>query len=761
MAEDKGKTSEDQEGVSVERPKGAFLCHSSKDSDFVIKVAGFLQRNFERVFYYEEHQMPNKPFWETIKDAVSQCEVFIGFFKEQPTAYQLKELRLSNKIRIPKKKRSFIFCLLEREDLPSVLKKPEFGKLSGYPQIKAKNQSLSETKRVAEEIMKKLHTPFIYDGLPSNPHLFSYEKDIINHLVRVSRFKKRSKTTKVDSVQSVEDKKNAKELLKRRLEGCPTEWPQVQRLKDKKPNMLSQEYERITQDQGTELTKEKIKEKVNEWESKVGRFREEDARVIVASLTDYHKPAGKGSKVGCCLMDPKMNMCFPEAGPRDFLHFPRKGRRLRVAVLVSGGIAPGTNSVIDGIVQRHLQYAQEFDYWNGLSILGIKNGFIAFDNWGDNKSRVDLKSLHLNISYRASEGGSLLGTSRVDKLLENSDERWDKLNDIIGKLYASQVDILYIIGGDGSMRAAHALWTVAQEYAEVKKLKPHKLSVVAIPKTMDNDILWVWQTFGFLSAVEKAREIIDHLETEVESNPRLCVAQLFGSDSGFVVSHAVLASRPTQCDAALIPEVKFSIKKLAHHLKAKMSEREDSEFIRRGLVVMAETAIPVDAMDFVNERKGGPLDIGLTEREKEEIVKLMGQGDMNQGGEVKRIPGQTSDDLRSAGLKIVSKGLKKLLDNAEDVAETEQELRVVTNEPRHLLRALPPSSTDIIMGNRLGTLAVDNALAGYTDFMVSQWLTEYVLVPLELVVLGRKRIPETGIFWKSVIAKTGQPANLT
>jgi 6-phosphofructokinase len=81
--------------------------------------------------------------------------------------------------------------------------------------------------------------------------------------------------------------------------------------------------------------------------------------------------------------------------------------------------------------------------------------------------------------------------------------------------------------------------------------------------------------------------------------------------------------------------------------------------------------------------------------------------------------------------------------------------RVFTNEPRHLLRAIQPSVSDVIFGHRLGILAVDNAMAGYTDFMVSQWLTEYVLVPLELVVLGRKRVPQEGIFWKSVLAKTG------
>jgi 6-phosphofructokinase 1 len=65
---------------------------------------------------------------------------------------------------------------------------------------------------------------------------------------------------------------------------------------------------------------------------------------------------------------------------------------------------------------------------------------------------------------------------------------------------------------------------------------------------------------------------------------------------------------------------------------------------------------------------------------------------------------------------------------------------------------------DVIFGQRLGALAVDNALAGYSDFMISQWNTEFVLVPLELVVLGRKRLPPDGIFWKSVLASTGQPA---
>jgi len=78
-------------------------------------------------------------------------------------------------------------------------------------------------------------------------------------------------------------------------------------------------------------------------------------------------------------------------------------------------------------------------------------------------------------------------------------------------------------------------------------------------------------------------------------------------------------------------------------------------------------------------------------------------------------------------------------------------IEIINSWTSHLI------TSDIVMGQRLGTLAVDNAMAGYTDFMISQWLTEYVLIPLKLVVLGRKRIPQSGIFWKSVLAKTDQP----
>ncbi len=432
-------------------------------------------------------------------------------------------------------------------------------------------------------------------------------------------------------------------------------------------------------------------------------------------------------------------------------------------MLVSGGIAPGINAVIDGIVQRHWLYAERHGYEEGLKVFGFQNGFSAFDDLESSNRLLAAKLSHykgkdrrLDTFNHVNEGGSILGTSRVDDLI-NFNLRTKTLEGIVKQLSNWKIDVLYIIGGDGSMKAAHAIWSMSQENPD-RDNRP--LSVVAIPKTMDNDILWVWQSFGFLSAVEKAREVIENLHTEVLSNPRLCVAQLFGSDSGFVVSHAVLASATGSCSLALIPEISFTMRYVAEYLKGHMSRT--SQHIPYGLVVMSETAIPLDAMDYAGDEGKDPrIDIGLSEEEKTAIRKF---DEMRKKGE--RIQGQTNDALRTAGLKIVSRGLQKLLPDPEIVTGEQfqpdwSKLRVFTNEPRHLLRAIPPSCSDIIIGHRLGTLAVDNAMAGYTDFMISQWLTEYVLVPLKLVALGRKRIPTSGIFWKSVLAKTGQPSDLT
>ncbi len=690
----------------------AFICYSSNDSEFVLEVIKHMKHSFgDGIFYYEERQRSDEPFVGVINRELKRCNIMIVFSGIEFSAWQKTETQTMTRYMVDDEsrsttvKRNFCHILISgRKELPE-----ELQLIGGYPIIKTVETKGGETFRVAKEIVLKLGLKWISgDDLPINPHLFSYEKDIINFYI--------------NKFQCDKGKGEPLKFQEKIQEGCPEKWPEVVQWKE------------ATQDNtrsGLPL-------------SEVGSYRAEDAKVVAAALTRYHYD---------CMVSNRL--CFPEAGPREFLYYPipEKKSGLKIGILVSGGIAPGINAVIDGITQRHDKYAtgKKNSSAYKLEIFGYKNGFRAFEALADST----IKLTPLETSKHASEGGSILGTSRDEELLD-IDTREIKLRNIISQLYNNHIKILYIIGGDGSMKAAHAIWSYAIDYAEKEK-KDYNLSVVAIPKTMDNDILWMWQSFGFLSAVEKARQVIEELAVEVKSNPRLGVVQLFGSDSGFVVSHAVFANRTGICDAALIPESDFSIEGLATHLKEKMCKRSEelNEPIPYGLVVMAETAIPTDSQNYINDEE-----IGLSENEKQAVRDFD-----KRRMEKKRIEGQTDDFLRTAGLKIVSRGLYKLLYN-EKIPTTFlcepqwKKLRVLTNEPRHLLRAITPSSSDIIMAHRLGTLAVDNAMAGYTDFMISQWLTEYVLVPLKLVVLGRKRIPETGIFWKSVLAKTGQPAKL-
>ena len=755
----------------------------------------------------------------------------------------------------------------------------------------------TESERCAKSILDRFLTtigvaqPWIpADGLPVG-YPFGYEKKIIEEFV----------------------KGNGYLLSSQHLaQGCPIKWPKVRMIGE--PDSLN-----------PILVEE--------------RGEDRDQNSIIADVM------GRNHGSGHCLMREGRELSFPEAGPRKKLYYPRGGKTLKVGIVVSGGIAPGINAVITGIVQRHYLYhkRQVKDNRANLEIYMYRDGLE-----GIRRNRI-YRLYETILKDQSTLGGSMINTSRFDDLLENKDQlsREGLLTAVVRNLEINRIDILYVIGGDGSMRAAHAIWTRAQEMhksRDLNRMIAKTISLVAIPKTMDNDVLWVWQSFGFLSAVEKAKEFIVQLNTEAKSNPRLCIVQLFGSDSGFVVSHAALASGA--CMAALIPEVNFTMKKLSSDITKRMHQK----YIERddvgndgqspyGLVLLGETAIPQDVEDYIDNPDYPKL--GLEEEEKEAIRKFMGSSllcrndilnwraladefrnlpqlslgqrilkflspdvkamfddnanlsDNNRksiilafnqilkdenfyeenyfnnrpftteltevkeildqvkgmtgtsdkrfrGEEIqllvqrlmtvpvsceareivnlletkslkesnswkdipsrenlpllqrlrrrivekfnrlllelalsdkilargssiqrdRRVQGQTPDELRTGGLKIVSRVLKKDIRQLPDPEKYWYYYRVFVNEPRHLIRAIAPSVSDVIFGQRLGILAVDNAMAGFTDFMVSQWLTEYVMVPLKLAVLGRKRVPHNGIFWKSVLAGTGQAPDM-
>jgi 6-phosphofructokinase 1 len=245
------------------------------------------------------------------------------------------------------------------------------------------------------------------------------------------------------------------------------------------------------------------------------------------------------------------------------------------------------------------------------------------------------------------------------------------------------------------------------------------LSVAVVPKTMDNDILWVWQSFGFVTAVDKATEIINTLHTEAESNRRVCVIQLFGAKSGHVAANAALASGDV--DAVLIPEEDFEVELVCQYVAERVAR------FKHAVIVMAEGARGIEKRD------------GRWWRWSAETHE---QRDRN----FHRMQEALKNTLKKEGLGRHG---------------------VFGNQPQHVIRSVIPNSHDQVYCRRLADMVVDSCLGGYTNFMISSWLTEYVLVPLifsakgGLTEEGYKTFPTGGIFWRTVVRSTGQPSFLS
>lgn len=391
---------------------------------------------------------------------------------------------------------------------------------------------------------------------------------------------------------------------------------------------------------------------------------------------------------------------FLEAGPRAQLK--HDARRVRAAIVTTGGLAPGLHDVIHSIVKRHI-HTYSLDQGYGR-VLGIYDGF---------KGLCRLADYHVALTPQITEewldhGGSKLGNVRYYHEGRRDDEGIKKMVSVISQnLRHNNIDILYVIGGDGSLKVAHRL-AVAN---------PDR-SIVGIPKTMDNDILWVWQSFGFNTAVEQATRVINVLRSEAESTRRICLVELFGAESGFVAANAALASG--HIDLVLIPEV----------------------FEQLGVGAA-----------------GDYLDLAISH------IEQRVQSEPHNPHAVVVIAEGVATALHAKGVSLNGVAVTKenFLEQLTGLIESRvcdahgQQMKAFVNQPRHFIRAASANAHDQIYCERLGALAVDNALAGYTDFMISQWLAEFVLVPLELVEAGKKCIPINGMFWKQVVSTTGQP----
>jgi len=425
----------------------------------------------------------------------------------------------------------------------------------------------------------------------------------------------------------------------------------------------------------------------------LGLFRKPTARKAVIAdmemLEDFH---AAGLKVPS----------FLEAGPRKQLYYDPNG--VRAAIVTTGGLAPGLHRVIHSIVKRHHAYGRG-------PVFGVYNSFEGLQNLADNQIALNPEMTEDWLYH----GGSNLGNVR------GGDKDEDTLKRVVARisenLASNDINILYVVGGDGSLKVAH----------QVALANPER-SIVGVPKTMDNDLLWVWQSFGFNTAVEQATRVINVLRGEAESTRRIGVIELFGAEAGFVAANAALASG--HVDLVLIPEV-FNL------LGAEAAEQYLRDAVRYVEKVVRQRPHNPHA---IKGKAHNPHAVIVVAEGVETVLR-------NKGAEIQGVK-----VIKDSFCGAFRKWIEELVREGHG-----KKMEVFVNQPRHYIRALSANAHDQIYCERLGAQAVDNALAGYTDFMISQWLAEFVLVPLRLVGFGKKSIPIQGMFWKQVVSSTGQP----
>ena len=262
---------------------------------------------------------------------------------------------------------------------------------------------------------------------------------------------------------------------------------------------------------------------------------------------------------------------------------------MRVGVLTGGGDCPGLNAVIRAVVRKgEVGYGDEFvgflDGWRGV----IENRTTVLDV---ERCRGILP-----------RGGTILGTSRTNPY---------KIDGGVAKaldtLRSQRVDALVAIGGEDTLGVAH-------------KLSQEGVSVVGVPKTIDNDLSATEVTFGFHTAVQIATDAIDRLHTTAESHDRVIVCEVMGRHAGWIATYAGIAGGAAEI---LIPEEPFDIDEVCRNLKARHAKGRYAS-----IVVVAEGAVPVEGTMTIASREvdqfGHPRLGGIANVLAEEIEQRTG-----------------------------------------------------------------------------------------------------------------------------------------
>jgi 6-phosphofructokinase 1 len=375
-----------------------------------------------------------------------------------------------------------------------------------------------------------------------------------------------------------------------------------------------------------------------------------------------------------------------KAGPRQSIYF--NPSHVHAGVVTCGGLCPGINDVIRAIV-RNLWFR-----YGVRRITGIRYGYQGFlPEYNVGVRPLDPEA----VDEIHKVGGSFLGSSRGGG---------DRVGDIVDSIERLNLNMLFTIGGDGTQKGA-------LDIAEEILRRNLKIAVVGIPKTIDNDLLYVDKTFGFETAVARAAEAVTAAHVEAHSAMNgVGLVKLMGRESGFIAVHTVLAVH--EANFVLIPEVPFELdgpNGFLRHLEDRLARRSHA------VVVVAEGA----GQEF-----------------------LASEGAHDASGNIK---------LADIGVflrdRITAYFKKKGIDHT-----------VKYIDPSYMVRSAPAIPTDSVYCERLGNNAVHAAMAGKTKILIGMVNNEFVHIPIKAAVAKRNHVSPEGSLWRDAVDATQQPLSM-
>jgi 6-phosphofructokinase 1 len=376
------------------------------------------------------------------------------------------------------------------------------------------------------------------------------------------------------------------------------------------------------------------------------------------------------------------------AGPRNKIFFDP--RTVRCGIVTSGGLCPGLNNVVRGIVMELWQA------YGVRHIVGFRYGYQGLiSRYGHTPMTLTPDS----VAFINQDGGTILGSSRGAQ----------DAAEVVDNLQAMGIDILFVVGGDGSTLGA---MTLTKEIAK----RQERIAVIGIPKTIDNDLHFIDRSFGFETAYSAAVEVLRgaHVEARGAHNG-IGLVKVMGRHSGVLACHAALASNDV--DLVLVPEVPMVL--------------EGKNGIFRYL-------------EKILDKNGNAL-----------IVVAEGAGQ-----ELMQEPGNPARD-KSGNIKLKDIGTYTRDAINRHFADEGREITLKYIDPSYAIRSVPATPADAVFCWHLARNAVHAAMAGNTEMLIGCWHGRFVHVPMPLATRGGKQVDTSGDLWMSVIEATGQPRSFS